>query len=204
VILHPVLGERLALRPDRGGCNRLLTVVQIRMGDAAGVPELQQHPSAPLMDGLSDRLPCLYLRVGPDPRRERVADGLRRDVGRLADDEGGIGALGVVVGGVGRNAPVVVGPAAGHRRHDDAVGEIEVADGDGREEGRRHGPSLPVVARPDTAHLSHAGANEITDAHWREHSAPAARLRRATPHRIQKRLDDRIQTHHRLKLRNQA
>ncbi|PAV66592.1 hypothetical protein WR25_17296 [Diploscapter pachys] len=88
------------------------------------------------MDSLHDRAPCLDLLVVPDARRQRIADCLRGDVGRLAYDDPRVSALRVIVGGeVGRN-PVVVRTAPRQRRHDNAVAKRQVPDLDGLQYGR--------------------------------------------------------------------
>ena len=121
VVLHPVLGERLSDRLDGRRRHRRLSALQVRVRDAARMPQLQKHDAAPIMDSLHDRAPCLDLLVVPDARRQRIADRLGGDVGRLAYDDPRVSALRVIVGGEVRRDPVVVRTAARQRRHNDAV-----------------------------------------------------------------------------------
>jgi hypothetical protein len=57
MVLHAVLGERLPLGGDRRRSHRLLAVVQIRVRDPAGVPQLQEEAPSGRVDGVDDRLP---------------------------------------------------------------------------------------------------------------------------------------------------
>jgi hypothetical protein len=100
------------------------------MGDPPGVPELQDEAPFAIVDRLDHRLPGLDLGVRPDAGGERVADRAGGDVRRLGDHQAGVGALRVIVGGVGRHPALLVGAAAGEGRHHDAVREVELPDPD--------------------------------------------------------------------------
>jgi len=102
------------------------------------VPELQEDAPAGLVDRVGHFFPALDLFVGMDAGRARVALALRRHLGGLTYDEGGIGALpvvrGVHLGGhVARRRPV-----AGERRHRHAVRKREGPEVHVVEEGRSH------------------------------------------------------------------
>jgi hypothetical protein len=62
------------------------------------------------------------------PGHALVADALRHDRHALGDQQAGRGALGVVVGHQGVGDLGRTGPQAGQRRHDDAVGQLQVAE----------------------------------------------------------------------------
>ncbi len=87
------------------------------------------------MDGAGDAGPGFDLFRRPDAGGQGVAAGLGGDVGGLRDDEAGIRALGVVIRGVGGRDAGIRGAAAGERGHDDAVGQMQIADGDGLQDG---------------------------------------------------------------------
>ena len=85
------------------------------------------------------RPPCCVHRVGHafpsgdlfgtvDARRARIAQSLRRDLCRLADDQSGGGALGVI-GDVERTGRIAAaGAIARHRRHHDSIGQLRGAE----------------------------------------------------------------------------
>ena len=146
VVLQAGVGEGLALRRDGRGGDRKGAVVQARMGDAAGVPELEHHQAVPRVNGPGDPPPCLDLGGRPDAGRQRVAARLRRDVGRLRDDQPCRGALSVVFGREGGWHARIVGPASGQRRHDDPVLEGEVAQSERLEQ--RFGSRCRHVRNP--------------------------------------------------------
>ena len=99
-----------------------------RVGDAAYVPDLREDVPSGGMDGGGDGLPCLGLFARPEAGDVGIAHAERIDGDALAEDEAGGGTLRVVFrddrGGK------VVGSAAQARegRHEDAVGEVKVAD----------------------------------------------------------------------------
>ena len=70
----------------------------------------------------------LDLRRREDAGRAIPGDRLRRDVGGLGDDQAGGGALHVVLGHHRRRHALERGARARERRHDDAVGQREVAE----------------------------------------------------------------------------
>ena len=73
--------------------------------------------------------------LGPEAGDVGVADAEGVDGCAFGEDEAGGGALGVVVGHDGRGDVVGRAAEAGERGHEDAVGEVEVAELDGVEEG---------------------------------------------------------------------
>ena len=95
------------------------------MGDAADVPELQEDQTAGLVHGVGDPSPTFDLFVAVNTRRPGVALSLHRDLGCLANDERGRGALRVIAGieRVG-NISRLAGARAGQRRHDHPVPQI--------------------------------------------------------------------------------
>jgi hypothetical protein len=81
-----------------------------------------------------DAAPALDLLVGHDARLADERLGLRAGVGALGDDQPDAGALPVVLDDqVARDAGRA-GAQPGERGHHDAVGELEVAEGHGREQ----------------------------------------------------------------------
>ena len=100
------------------------------IGDTADVPKLEEHSSARRMHSLGDDSPALDLLGRPDAGRIRIAHAARVHGGGLAEDQTSRRALHIVV------AHQRIGDAAGagtttrQRRHEDAVGELQVADAD--------------------------------------------------------------------------
>ena len=95
------------------------------------MPELQQDAPALRVHGIDDRLPALHLIARPDARRAGIADahGLHR--GRLGQDHARRRPLRVVLAHQAvRHAPRHGGAVARQRRHDDAVGKLQLADGE--------------------------------------------------------------------------
>ena len=113
---------------------------------AAHVPDLRDDLAARLMHRRGHRLPRLDLLVGPQARRIGPAQPFLADAGAFGDDEAGAGALAVIVDhDLGRH--MAVGrAAAGQRRHEDAVGGVDVAQLDGVEKAR-HGCSVSGLTR---------------------------------------------------------
>ncbi len=105
-----------------------------RVTDPAHVPQLGHDPATTRVDRLGHLTPALDLLVAPQPGRIDVADALRRDGGRLGDDQPGAGALTVVLGVECRRGAALAGPVARQWGHDDPVGQRERPDGDGREQ----------------------------------------------------------------------
>jgi len=92
------------------------------------VPNLREDASTGLVYGGGDGLPGFDLLLGPETGDLRVADALGRDGCAFGEDETGGGALPVVVDH-DRGGDVVGGAAKpGQRRHDDTVGQGEIAD----------------------------------------------------------------------------
>ncbi len=134
VRLHPVGGEHLAGGGQRARGDGLEAVLVVRVGDPAGVHELDDDPAALAVHGVGDLAPALDLRVAVDAGRGQVAlaDGAR--LRALGDDEGGRGALAVVLDlEVGGDA-VRVRAVAGQRRQHDAVRQLAEGGGQGGEQ----------------------------------------------------------------------
>ena len=141
----------MALGRDGARRDRRKAVVIDRIGNPADVPELQEDAAARGVDGLGDRPPALDLLVRPDAGRARIADALRRDGGRLGEDEAGGGALDVIVAHQRIGDPARHGRAvAGQGRQEDAVRDPEVAE-DERIEERGHGSQTPKGRGRDRA-----------------------------------------------------
>ena len=117
------------------GATGSLAVEEVGVGDAADVPDLREDVAACVVDGCGDGLPGFDLLLRPEAGDVGVADAQGVDGSAFGDDEAGGGALGVVVGHDGRGDVVGGAAQAGERGHEDAVGEVEVADLDGIEEG---------------------------------------------------------------------
>ena len=135
-----VLGEGLALGLTVGRRLRLGTGgLEVRMGDAADVPQLHGDLAAGFMHRVGDLLPGGDLLGRVDPRRVQITLALGNDLGALADDQAGRGALAVVLDGQ-RPGHQADGAVARQRRHHDAVGQGNGADLQGVEE-TGHGDS---------------------------------------------------------------
>ena len=134
----------MALRGDGTGSDGRLAAEEGRIGDAADMPDLGEDTAAGLVHGAGDGLPALDLLLAPEAGDIGIADRQGGDGHALADDQAGGGALAVVFGHQG--ARHMAGRAgAGEGRHDDAVGQGEVAQAD-RVEEIRHRP-VPMLAR---------------------------------------------------------
>src|SRR5258708_3966496 len=97
------------------------------MRDCSRVPELCNHASAGCMDGIRDAPPPADLLLGPQAWRIGPAKSFRANRGGLADDESGCSTLRVVLRLQGRGHMIMrLRTHPGERRHDDAVGKIEV------------------------------------------------------------------------------
>jgi len=101
------------------------------------MPELHHDLAAGLMHGMGHLLPAVELLGAIQAGHVGIALGLVGDGRALAHDQPGAGALGVVQRG--QRARNGIGRAvARERRHDDAVGELQVACGGGfKERGHR-------------------------------------------------------------------
>jgi hypothetical protein len=75
-VLHAILGEGLSRGLHRGGCHRQRAVVEVGVGEPAGVPQLQQEEPIAGMDRIHDGPPGLDLLRRPDAGGEGVAHGL--------------------------------------------------------------------------------------------------------------------------------
>ena len=140
-VLHALGREDLTGGADRGRRDRLQAGDR-RVADAAGVHELGDDPPAARVHGVGDQAPAGDLRVGVQARGARVALADRRGLGALGDDQAGAGALGVVLGVERGRRAALAGAVARHRRHHEAVGELELTQPVGREQVRGHGSSV--------------------------------------------------------------
>jgi hypothetical protein len=111
------------------------------MRNAADVPELEDDAAAFGMHRVGHPPPRGDLLDGMNSRRIEVALGHRADLAGLGDDQAGGGALAVIVDGQRSRPAAVDGAVAGQGRHDDAIGQRNVADMEGIEQ-RRHAASL--------------------------------------------------------------
>jgi hypothetical protein len=111
----------------------LLTIEEDGVGDAAYVPDLREDSSASVVGGGGDGLPEVSLFFGPDAGDVGVANAEGVDRSAFGDDEASGGALGVVLGHDGGGEVVGRAAEAGEGGHEDAVGEVKVADLDGVE-----------------------------------------------------------------------
>ena len=135
-----------ALRRDGARRYRERAIVVARVGDASHMPQLKQDPAAGPVHGLGDRAPAVDLFLRPDARRMRIADAHRRHRRRLGDDHARRGALDIIIAHhrvwhAARAARAV----AGQRRHEDAVGQAKIANGD-RVKQRRHVRYYPCLS----------------------------------------------------------
>ena len=117
----------MAARRDRAGRDRQFAIQEHRVGDAADVPQLQEDLAARVVHGLRHELPAFDLFVGPDAGRIRIADALRRDRSRLAQNQTGGCAVGVVLRHQRVGHALDARALTRKRRHDDAVLERECA-----------------------------------------------------------------------------
>ena len=100
----------------------------------AAVHDLQDDPSAFLMNRLDDAAPTFDLRLAVDARRPVVALPRRRRLRAFRDDQARGCALAVIFHhDVGRRI-AWTSPVAGHGGHDDPVGERDFAKLDRRKE----------------------------------------------------------------------
>jgi len=135
--MHLVAGDR-----ERAGRDRLAAVVEQRVAGAAAVPDLQHDAPAGGVHRVGDLLPAGDLGVGVDAGLVPEGGVARHRHRRLGDQQAGAGALGVVGGHQLTGHVAVLGAAAGQRRHQNAVGQDEVA---GLERGEQIGHERTVL-----------------------------------------------------------
>ena len=101
------------------------------MGNSAGVPKLRNDASAGGMHGVCDQAPSAHLIRAPQSGGIGIAKAVSTDRGRFRDDQSGRSPLGIVFG-LQRGRHVIDRPSAhaGERRHDDAIGQIQIAHAD--------------------------------------------------------------------------
>ncbi|MND93975.1 hypothetical protein D3C80_861780 [compost metagenome] len=127
--LHP-------LRLDGRRGDGLGAAYVVRVGDPAHVPELGKHDAPLGVHRLGHPLPASHLLGAVNARGPGIALAQGIYLGALAYDEAGARALGVIGGhhGVG-HVTGLAGAGAGHGRHDDAIGEVQLAEAKGAEQG---------------------------------------------------------------------
>ncbi|MNV40757.1 hypothetical protein D3C71_1323730 [compost metagenome] len=112
------------------------------------MPQLRVYAAAGCVHRVGDAAPAGDLRRRAEAGRAGIALAHGRDIGAFAHDQACAGALCIVVGhqGIGGVARLR-GARARHRRHDDAVGQGQAAQGQRFKQGIAclHGGSLPGV-----------------------------------------------------------
>ena len=141
-----VVRKGFAFDRQRRRGDRQRAVVEVRMRDAADMPELREDAAARLVDRLGHLFPAGDLRRRVHARGADIADALRADLGGLGDDQPGGRALGVVGRGQRVRHIAVERPAARHRRQDQPVLELEIAKPVGGEQRLRSGGGARGVA----------------------------------------------------------
>jgi hypothetical protein len=100
-----------------------------RIGDTPDVPELQKHTPARRMHAVNNLAPALDLFVGPHAGGVRIANACGRDGSRFGNDEAGGSALRVIVAHHRvRNPPWAGRTVARQGRHENAVGNLHIAN----------------------------------------------------------------------------
>ena len=133
---HTVLDQHgFGFGSDGRWRHRLAAVgLQIGVRDTAHMPELHHNLAALRMHGFGHFLPAVELFGAVQTGYIRVALGLVADGGGFGDQQTGAGALRIVgLRNIGRNG--VGRTVARERRHDDAVGKLQVAGLVGVEQG---------------------------------------------------------------------
>ena len=89
---------RMGITGRRGGRGRNTwrAAQEIRVHKTAHVPQLQDDPSARVMDSLRHGFPCCDLRVGPDAGRRWPAKAFLANAGCFGDDQACTAALAVI------------------------------------------------------------------------------------------------------------
>ena len=106
---------------------------------SADVHELDDDPPTGIVDRIDDASPPGDLLVGVDAGRQHVALPVVGGLGALGDDERGRGALGVVLGVQLGGHALGCRAVTGHRRHREAVIEMDLSDGNGLPEAGCYG-----------------------------------------------------------------
>ena len=92
------------------------------------MPKLRENLAAGAMHRLGHLEPTRHLLVGMDAGGADVADALRAYLGRLGDDQAGPGTLGVIGGGERIWHIAFERTAARHRRHHQAVPQLQSSE----------------------------------------------------------------------------
>ena len=118
------------------------------------MPKLEEYAPAGRMHGVRDLAPARHLLIGPYAGRMRVADALGRDRSRFGDDEAGGSALRVIVAHQRVRNPTWAGRSISRqRRHDNAVGNLEIANLQRVEQGGHRGSISGLNARATASKL---------------------------------------------------
>jgi hypothetical protein len=91
------------------------------MPDPTRVPQLREHCSARIVDGVSDLAPGSDLRISVNAGGRWNADRLGGDIQSLGDDQTHRRTLLVVLLNQGASCAIGISSVAPHRRHDDAI-----------------------------------------------------------------------------------
>jgi hypothetical protein len=131
----------------------LPAIQEVGVDETPHVPQLREDVPAGGMNRVGHRLPALDLGGIPQARRKGPAEPFAADPCRFADDQTGAGALGVIIGNDRRRHAIAGRPAAGERRHDDAVGRTHGAELDGIEQAW-HRQVLFQIAKPPSTSIA--------------------------------------------------
>ena len=110
--------------------HRQFAVEEDRIRDAADMPQLRNDATARSMDGIGDLAPAGDLFIRPDTGCVGIAHALRRDRGRLGENEPCAGALDIIVTHQIIGDAAFAGTRAGQWRQDDAIRQVQIAGSD--------------------------------------------------------------------------
>ena len=155
--LLALLGVPRAVDREGAGRDDPPAAVDVRVRHAAAVHHLQHDPAAARVHGLGHAPPAGDLLVADDAGLADEGLPLLVGVGALGDDQPDAGPLRVVLDDEVAGDAGGARAHAGERGHDDAVGELEVAEGHGAEQ--VHGAFLveKVVVRGNRTAVRHSG-----------------------------------------------
>ena len=114
--------------------------------NAADMPELGKNATALGVHAGGNQLPAFNLLFRPQARRIRVAHTLRRHGGSLGQNQPRISALGIIFGIQTIGHPTRCSTGAREGRHDNAVWQGDIADGEwGKQIGHAGVPAFDVI-----------------------------------------------------------